>query len=116
MKQSDIKPGMRAMLSLGRRGAVAVTVVSRSIAAGYVTYDGTQRVSRDVWNVTDSSGHLRRATARQLSPMPAPVASTPEERAHYATFDRSLRTLDARKGQTTDMGDVVIETTLHRLG
>lgn len=108
MKQSQVKPGVRAMLSLGaRKGSVAVTVIRRALLSD---------MRRCEWVTEDSLGRLRRATSRQLQPLPAPTVSTPAEQAHYSSFARSLRMLDARKGQTIDAGDVVIETTLHRLG
>lgn len=77
MKQSQVKPGVRALLSLGHRGSVAVTVVCqwRPERAGDVR-----------WCVRDSSGTERTVTPLQLRPLPAPTVSTPEERAHYARF------------------------------
>lgn len=67
MKQSQVKPGVRAMLSLGgRRGAVAVTVQRRALIS-----DMDQRPH--VWVCEDSRGRLHSATARQLQPMPAPT-------------------------------------------
>ena len=107
MKQSQVKPGVVAMLSLGHRGAVRVTV----------RYQFTPERAGDVrWSVVDSSGQHRVATPRQLQPMPAPTVSSESERAHYSSFAATLRMLDARKGQTIDAGDVTITTTLHRLG
>jgi hypothetical protein len=79
MKQSQVKPGVRAMLSLGRRGAVAVTVVRERFAAGTIN-------DRAFWIVADSHGTEHYATARQLQPMPAPYVSTPSERAHASAF------------------------------
>lgn len=107
MKQSEVKPGVRALLSLGHRGAVAVTVVCqwRPERAGDVR-----------WCVRDSSGVERTVTPRQLRPLPAPTVSTPEERAHYSSFAAKLRVLESRRGQTIDLGGTVITTTLHRLG
>lgn len=108
MRQSQVKPGVVAMLRLpGKRGSVRVTV----------RYQFTPERAGDVrWSAVDSSGTHRVVTPRQLQPMPAPYVSTPAEQAHYASFARSLRVLDASKGQTIDAGDVIIETTLHRLG
>lgn len=76
MKQSQVKPGVRALLSLGgRRGAVAVTVVCR----------WTPERAGDVrWCVRDSSGVERTVTPRQLRPLPAPVPLTTHERAFVA--------------------------------
>lgn len=88
------------MLSLGgRRGAVRVTV----------RYQFTPERAGDVrWSVVDSSGQHRVATPRQLRPLPAP---------HYdARAEHWLTAIDARKGQTLELDNVVIETTLHRLG
>jgi hypothetical protein len=72
MKQSQVKPGVRALLSLGRRGGVAVT--------GHMGADGS------VYPVIPG----KRFNGLGYGP--------------------------AEKGQTIDAGDVVIETTLHRLG
>jgi hypothetical protein len=72
MRQSEVKPGVRAMLSLGHRGAVAVTVIR--------PYEGK-------WLVQDRAMNTFLAHSRGLSPLPVTHAS-----------------------------DVVIETTLHRLG
>jgi hypothetical protein len=68
MKQSQVKPGVRAMLSLGRRGAVAVTVVRERFAAGTIN-------DRAFWIVADSHGTEHSATARQLSPVPVTSAA-----------------------------------------
>jgi hypothetical protein len=75
MKQSQVKPGVQAMLSLGgRRGAVAVTVLSL-------------RWRRpETWLVVDPNGKQHNATPRQLQPMPAPYLSAPSELAHYRRF------------------------------
>jgi hypothetical protein len=93
MKQSEVKPGVRALLSLGRRGAVAVRVLCAW---------GTGRE----WLAVDSSGREHTVTARQLRPLPVTDASG--ELIGYAG--------PAEPGQTIDAGDVVITTTLHRLG
>jgi hypothetical protein len=77
VKQSQVKPGVRAMLSLGHRGAVAVTVVCqwRPERAGDVR-----------WCVRDSSGVERTVTPRRLQPMPAPYVATASERTHASAF------------------------------
>jgi hypothetical protein len=73
MKQSEVKPGICAMLSLGgRRGAVAVTVIRR---ARWEPGDDGVSVGRH-WLCQDSSERQHVVTARQLQPMPAPVAYT----------------------------------------
>jgi hypothetical protein len=105
MKQSQVKPGVRAMLSLGgRRGAVAVTVRFQWTGLSAMIHGSRH------WCVVDSSGTERTVTARQLQPMPAPVPLGAHERAAF------LRMSAGRPGQTIDAGDVVITTTLHRLG
>lgn len=117
MKQSQVKPGVYAMLSLGRRGSVRVLV----------RYQHTPRRAGDVrWAVVDSSGTYHEATPRRLQPVPDGPTSLQQEMAqeHHAFmrdhFDARaehwLAEIDARKGQTIDAGDVVITTTLHRLG
>ena len=64
MKQSHVKPGTVAMLSLGHRGSVRVTV----------RYQFTPERAGDVrWSCVDSSGTHRVVTPRQLQPMPAPA-------------------------------------------
>jgi hypothetical protein len=103
MKQSQVKPGVRAMLSLGHRGAVAVTV--RYERTGLARLNG-----KTTYVCVDSSGTERVVSARQLQPMPAPVPLDAHERAAF------LRMSAGRPGQTIDAGDVVITTTLHRLG
>ena len=66
MKQSQVKPGVRALLSLGHRGAVAVKV----------EYQRTPERAGDVrWVCVDSSGVYRTATSRQLQPLPVTDAS-----------------------------------------
>jgi hypothetical protein len=67
MKQSQVKPGVRAMLSLGHRGAVAVTV--RYERTGLARLNG-----KTTYVCVDSSGTERTVSARQLQPMPAPAA------------------------------------------
>lgn len=76
MKQSQVKPGVRALLSLGgRRGAVAVTVVELSRTGNRVG----SSASPDRWLVRQTGGvnvgayHV--ATARQLRPLPVTDAS-----------------------------------------
>lgn len=70
MKRSEVKPGVRAMLSLGRRrGAVAVTVLRR---AQWEPGDDGVSVGR-YWLCEDSSERQHVVTARQLQPMPAPT-------------------------------------------
>lgn len=67
MKQSQVKPGTVAMLSLKHRGAVRVTV----------RYQFTPERAGDVrWSCVDSSGTHRVVTPRQLQPMPAPTSSS----------------------------------------
>jgi hypothetical protein len=105
MRQSQVKPGARALLSLGRRGAVAVTVVRVHRASNRV---GTS-ASAATWLVKDSSGGYHIATARRLQPLPVTDASG--KLIGYAP-----RIESSEPGQTIDMGDSVIETTLHRLG
>jgi hypothetical protein len=96
MKRSEVRPGVVAMLSLGgRKGAVRVTVVRGAF---------TSDPRKQAWVCEDSSGRYRTATPRQLQPMPVC-------RPHGA-----LRIVSSQTGQTIDAGDVVIETTLHRLG
>jgi len=56
MKQSAIRVGKKYMLSLGRRGAVAVTVEGRKMSTGLFV------CSRD--------GGIVEASARELSPCP----------------------------------------------
>lgn len=75
MRQSQVKPGVRALLSLGgRRGAVAVTVI----------YQFRPERAGDVrWSVVDSSGTHRVATPRQLRPLPAPTPLTSHEAASW---------------------------------
>jgi hypothetical protein len=77
MKQSQVKPGTVAMLSLGHRGAVRVTV--RYERTGFARLNG-----KTSYVCVDSSGVERTVSARQLQPMPAPVA------AHDASAFRSL--------------------------
>ncbi len=102
MKQSQVKPGVRAMLSLsGRRGAVAVTVIRRGTSIH--------------WECVDSSGRVYAATARQLRPMPAPTDRHGNAIVESMRAD-ALKLAPGTAGQTIDLGDVVIETTLHRLG
>lgn len=117
MKQSQVKPGVRAMLSLGgRRGAVAVTVIRRALLSD---------MRRCEWVTEDSLGRLRHATSRQLQPMPpATLADMPTDsrRGFNMVPDRDgkraafLRIVSSEPGQTIDNGDTVITTTLHRLG
>ena len=100
MRQSQVKPGVRALLSLGRRGAVAVTV----------RWQVTPERAGDVrWSVVDSNGTHRIVTPRRLQPLPVTDASG--KLIGYAP-----RIESSEPGQTIDMGDSVIETTLHRLG
>lgn len=107
MKQSQVKPGVVAMLSLGRRGAVRVTV----------RYQFTPERAGDVrWSVIDSSGQHHVATPRQLRPMPHVACQRELAAAYDAHLARSLRAGASQPGQTIDAGDVVITTTLHRLG
>lgn len=103
MKQAQVKPGVRALLTLGHRGAVAVTVLSL-------------RWHRPAtWLVRDSSGNQYNATARQLRPLPPPT--DPHGDAILASMRAdALKLAPAQPGHTIDAGDVVIETTLHRLG
>lgn len=112
MKQSQVKPGVYAMLSLGRRGSVRVLV----------RYQHTPRRAGDVrWAVVDSSGTYHEATPRRLQPVPDGPTSLQQEMAqeHHA-FMRDhfafIKVGAGKPGQTIDAGDVVIETTLHRLG
>lgn len=78
MKQSQVKPGVVAMLALPRKqGAVRVEVVSLQRKGTRV---GTS-ASPDRWLVRDSSGAYHVVSPRQLQPMPAPVVSAPEDRA-----------------------------------
>lgn len=108
MKQSQVKPGVVAMLSLGgRRGAVRVTVIRRALLSD---------MRRCEWVTEDSLGRLRHATSRQLQPMPHVACQTELAAAYDAHLSRSLRAGAAQPGQTIDAGDVIIETTLHRLG
>lgn len=58
MKTSDIQIGKKYMLSLGRKGAVAVNILERRSAFDNGIY----------WVGVDSSGTLRVATSRRLSP------------------------------------------------
>ncbi len=77
MKQSQVKPGVYAMLSLGHRGSVRVLV----------RYQQTPRRAGDVrWACVDSSGVYRDATPRQLQPVPNGPTSLQQELAqeHYA--------------------------------
>jgi hypothetical protein len=60
MRQSQVKPGARALLSLGRRGAVAVTVIR--------PYEGK-------WLVQDGAMNTFLAHSRGLSPLPVTDAS-----------------------------------------
>jgi len=55
------------------------------------------------------------ATVPGLSSYSGNTILEPVQRDH-ASFDAALRAGPAEKGQTIDAGDVVIETTLHRLG
>lgn len=116
MKQSQVKPGVRAMLSLGgRRGAVAVTVVELFTRAGYTTYDGSVTIAQAQWRCQDSLGRWHVATARKLQPMPAPTDRHGD--LILASMRRdALKLAPAQPGQTIDNGDTVITTTLHRLG
>jgi hypothetical protein len=60
MKQSEVKPGIHAMLTTGRNGsACAVTVEYERYWEG-----------RREWVCVDSTGVYRTATARQLRPVP----------------------------------------------
>lgn len=85
MRQSQVKPGVRAMLSLGRRGAVAVEVRYLK-SAPFAAYRDGKVCKVALWACEDSSGRYHIASARQLRPLPAPVAATPAERAHVAQF------------------------------
>lgn len=74
MKQSQVKPGIHAMLSLGaRKGSVRVTVIELFTAAGYRTYDGSVTIAQPQWRCQDSGGRWHIATPRKLQPMPAPT-------------------------------------------
>lgn len=115
MKQAQVKPGVRALLSLGKRGAVRVTVVELLTAAGYRTYDGAVAIGQPQWRCQDSSGRYHVATPRQLRPLPH-VASQGELAAAYDAHLAQRLRVSSERGQTIDMGDTVIETTLHRLG
>lgn len=106
MKQSLVRPGTVAMLSLGHRGAVRVTVESVFTAAGYRTYDGSQTLRDARFNCRDSNGRVHIATARRLSPVP--VTSRDGALLGYVG--------QGQPGQTINAGDVEITTTLHRLG
>lgn len=99
MRQSQVKPGTVAILSLGRRGAIRVTVIRAAMLA-----DIDQRPG--AWVCEDANGRYRTATARQLQPCPVTDASG----ALLGYVGRG------EPGQTIDAGDVVITTTLHRLG
>lgn len=86
MKQSQVKPGVYAMLSLGgRRGAVRVVV----------KYQRTPERAGDVrWAVEDSSGRWHTATPRQLQPVPDGPTSVQQEAAaeHYAFMRAAFMT------------------------
>lgn len=98
MKQSLVRPGTVAMLSLGgRRGSVRVTV--RYERTGLARLNG-----KTTYVCVDSSGTEHVVSARQLQPMPG------------FTIKGLPPCGPGRPGQTIDAGDVVITTTLHRLG
>ena len=112
MRQSQVKPGVHAMLSLGgRRGSVRVIV----------RYQRTPERAGDVrWACERASGDEQWfvATPRQLRPVTDWPASEQQARAaeHYQFMRDHFMTGPAEPGQTIDAGDVIIETTLHRLG
>lgn len=65
MKQSQVKPGVRAMLSLGRRGSIQVEV----------RYQRQPERAGDVrWACEAVNGTWHVATPRQLSPVPVTSA------------------------------------------
>lgn len=104
------------MLSLGgRRGAVAVTVVELQRAGNRVG----SSASPDRWlcrdDSSDSFDRYHVATARQLRPLPLPVDRHGDAILASMRAD-ALKLAPAQPGQTIDAGDVVITTTLHRLG
>lgn len=99
MKRADVKPGVVAMLSLGRRGSIRVTVIRAAMLADIDERPGA-------WVCEDANGRYRTATARQLSP--CPVTSRDGALLGYVG--------PREPGQTIDAGDVVITTTLQRLG
>lgn len=126
MKQSQVKRGVRALLSLGgKRGSIAVTVQYLKHPKFTTTVDGkANRV--ELWAVSDSSDRWYVVSARQLRPLPVSDASG--KVIGYAGADggvyppiagkrfAGLGYVSVEPGQAIDAGDVVITTTLHRLG
>jgi hypothetical protein len=113
MKQSQVKVGTVAMLSLGgRRGSVRVVV----------RYQFRPERAGDVrWScLREATGEHFVATPRQLRPLPRGYAFHPacdhDALERMLASDAALRAAKAEPGQTIDAGDVVITTTLHRLG
>ncbi len=106
MKQSHVKPGVRAWY--------------RNLAV-LVRYQVTPRGPRDVRWVClhESSGREFEATPRQLQPIRGLGLVCAVDHSAYARMaesDRRLAVTSSEPGQTIDAGDVVITTTLHRLG
>lgn len=112
MRQSQVKPGVVAMLSLGRRGAVRVTVLELRSAEFSKALGSSARL----WAVQDSDARYHYVTTRQLRPMPPSKPDYTETHGGIVFEYRTLKCDAGRPGQTIDAGDVVIETTLHRLG
>lgn len=87
MKQSQVRPGTVAMLSLKHRGAVRVTV--RYERTGLARLNG-----KATYVCVDSSGTERVVSARQLQPMPHVAAQS----QLIADYTRHLDRLIAAKG------------------
>lgn len=81
MKQSEVKVGIIAMLSLGRAGSVRVTVVRR---AQWEPGDDGVSVGR-YWLCEDSSGRHHVVTPRQLRQLIPASAAVRAENERFAT-------------------------------